>query len=133
KFKKDLEKFLKDTKTRTYGAKGPPRLVLFSPIANESLKDPNVSDPKANNENLRQYAAAMSEVAKANDVPLIDIYARSLELFAQAAKKGQSLTFNGFHLTEAGDKALAPEIFRELFGETAPAMDKLQKLRAAVN
>src|SRR6185295_12489788 len=41
KFKKDLEKFLKDTKTRTYGAKGPPRLVLFSPIANESLKDPN--------------------------------------------------------------------------------------------
>ena len=132
KFKKDLDKFLKQTRDQNYSGKGAPRLVLFSPIANEKLDDPNVSEPKKNNENLEKYSAAMAQVAKANGVPFIDIYSRSRELFIQAAKKKHSLTFNGIHLTEAGDKALAPEIFRELFGETGPS-GNLEKLRAAVN
>src|SRR5204863_4548948 len=52
-------------------------------------------------------------------------------LYAEAAKQGHSLTFNTFLLTEAGDKALAPEIFHALFNEKAPAVN-LEKLRAAV-
>jgi glucose/arabinose dehydrogenase len=74
----------------------------------------------------------MAEVAQANQVPLVDLFALSQRLYGQAARDKQWLTFNGYHLTEAGDKVLAPEIFRELFGETAPS-DHLDKLRAAVN
>ena len=132
KFKQDLDKFVKDTKGKDYSGKGAPRLVLFSPIANEKLNDPNLPDPTSNNENLRQYASAMADVAKANNVQFVDLYARSQELYAQAARQKQSLTFNTFLLTEAGDKALAPEVFRDLFGETAPS-GNLEKLRSVVN
>ena len=67
KFKADLDKFLKDSKTKNYSGKGAPRVVLFSPIANEKLNDPNMPDPSANNANLAKYSAAMANVAKAND------------------------------------------------------------------
>ncbi len=132
KFKQDLDKFLKDSKTKNYNGKGAPRVVLFSPVAAEKLTDPNRADPKVNNDNLQKYAAAMAEVAKANDVPLVDLFPMSQELYTQAAKKKQALTFNGIHLTEAGDKTVAPEIFRALFGETAPT-GNFAKLRAAIN
>ncbi len=132
KFKQDLDKFVKDVTAKNYSGKGSPRLVLFAPIANEKLDDPNMPDPSANNENLRRYSAAMAEVAKADGIQFVDLYARSQEGYAQAAKRKQSLTFNTIHLTELGDKALAPEIFRDLFGETAPS-GHLEKLRAAVN
>ncbi len=132
KFKQDLDKFVKDTKAANYSGKGAPRLVLFSPIANEKLSDPNMPDPAANNANIQKYTAAMAEVAKANDVPLVDIFAISKRLYTEAAAKGQALTFNTFLLTEAGDKALAPEVFQALFGAQLP-VGKLDKLRAAVN
>ena len=51
KFKADLDKYLKDTKAQNYSGKGAPRLVLFSPIANEKIDDPNLPDPAANNAN----------------------------------------------------------------------------------
>ncbi|MBP9903066.1 MAG: azurin, partial [Verrucomicrobia bacterium] len=38
-FKQDLDKFVKATKAQNYSGKGAPRLVLFSPIANEKLND----------------------------------------------------------------------------------------------
>src|SRR5262249_25970454 len=132
KFKKDLDQFLKNTKAKDYSGKGTPRLVLFSPIAHEKLSDPNLPDPKANNANLEKYAAAMAEVAQANNVPLVNLFTLSQRLYAQGARDKQALTCNGYHLTEAGNKTLAPEIFRELFGETAPS-DHLEKLRAVVN
>ena len=132
KFKKDLDKFLKGTKAKNYSGKGAPRLVLFSPIANEKLNDPNFPDPTANNVNLEKYTAAMAEVAKANERAVRgSVRALPTPLCSGRAEK-QSLTFNGLHLTEAGDKTLAPEIFRALFGETAPS-EPLEKLRAAVN
>jgi len=127
KFKKDLEKFIKDTKAKNYSGKGAPRLVLFSPLANEKLNDPNMPHPSANNANLAKFTAAMAEVAKANDVQFVDVFTISSKL----AGGRQPLTFNTFMLTEAGDKALAPEIFRALIGETAPS-GKLEKLRAAI-
>lgn len=131
KFKTDLDKFLKDTKAKTYGNNGSARLVLFSPIANEKLNDPNAPDPAANNARLKLYTAAMAEVAAANGVPFVDLYVISERLYAEAARRAQPLTFNSLHLTEAGNRALAPEIFRALFGEAAPK-GKLEKLRAAV-
>lgn len=131
-FKQDLDKFVKDTQARNYSGKGAPRLVLFSPIANEKLNDPNMPDPAANNANLQKYTIAMAEVAKANDVLFVDLFAMSQKLYVEMAKHGQALTFNTLHLTEAGDRVLAPEIFQALFN-AKPPMGNLEKLRAAVN
>ena len=131
KFKQDLDKFLKDTKGTNYSGKGAPRLVLFSPIANEKLNDSNMPDPAVNNANLQKYTAAMAEIAKANDIPFVDLFTVSQRLYAKAAKSGDALTFNTLHLTEAGDKVLAQAIFTKLFNENAPTKN-LKKLRAAV-
>jgi glucose/arabinose dehydrogenase len=73
----------------------------------------------------------MVEVAKVNGVPFVDLFGPSQRLYSQAARRETSLTFNTFLLTEAGDEALAPEIFQALFDEKPPAGDH-EKLRAAV-
>lgn len=131
KFKTDLGSFIKHTRGQNYSGKGAARVVLFSPIAAEANTDPNRPNVTTLNANLKKYSAAMAEVAKANDVPFVDLLGISAEQYDRAAKQKQSLTFNGVHLTEAGDKALAPEAFRALFGETAPG-GNLDNLRAAV-
>lgn len=131
KFKDELGRFIKHTQGQNYSGKGNARLVLFSPIAAEPSNDPNRAKAEPLNANLKKYSAAMAEVAKAGNVPFVDLFAISSELYGRAAKTGQTLTFNTIHLTEAGDKALAPEAFRALFGETAPG-GNLDKLRAAV-
>jgi glucose/arabinose dehydrogenase/azurin len=146
-FKAGLDRFLKETLAKNYSGKGHPRLVLFSPIADEKLPDPNYPDPAANNANLREYTEAMAEVARANGIPFIDLFAPSQQLYAAAARQGQSLTINGIHLSETGDKFLSGEIFKSLFGESVPPgylemkapfgesapMGNLEKIRAAVN
>src|SRR2546430_3009294 len=93
KFKNNLDKFLKETTARDYSGKGAPRLVLFSPIANEKVSDPNLPDPNENNRNLQKYATAMAEVAKANGLQFVNLFSRSQELFAAAARNRRALTF----------------------------------------
>ncbi len=129
-FKKDLDGYLKKLLGTDYG-KGKPRLVLFSPIAHEDLKDPtNFPDGSANNKNLALYTKAMTEVAKANAVPFVDLFSASQQLFAKAS---YPLTINGIHLNEEGDKALAPVQFKALFGREAPKLEAgLAPLHAAV-
>ena len=130
KFKADLDKYLKEMKAKNFSGKGAPRVVLFSPIAQEKHTDPNLPDPTANNTNLQNYAAAMSEVAKANDVQFVDLFAPSQQLYKSAK---QPLTHNGIHLTVAGYQALAPVIYKALFAAEPPAADAaLEKIRAAV-
>jgi glucose/arabinose dehydrogenase/azurin len=130
-FKAELSLFLKETKAKNYSGKGNPRIVLFSPIANEKHRDPNLPDPTANNTNLENYTAAMAEVARANGVQFVDLFHATQQLY-QAPPKGQPLTVNGFLLTEEGDKALAPLMFQSVFGDKAPE-GNFEKLRAAVN
>jgi len=116
KFKSDLDSFLKTTATKNYSGKGAPRVILFSPIANERTQDPNFPDPAANNANMALYAAAMAQVAKDNGVPFVDLFGPSQQMFANAAKRKQSLTINGLHLTEEGDKLLAQTIAQAFAG-----------------
>lgn len=131
-FKADLEKFIKDTLAQNYSGKGAPRLVLFSPAADEKHLDSNFPNPAVRNGNLHDYAAAMAEVAKANGVQFVDILQASEEAYAAAAKRGESLTVNGHYLTGEGDRLIAPVMFEKLFGQKA-ADGNLEKLRAAVN
>ncbi len=131
-FKRDLDKYLKDTLAQNYSGKGPPRIVLFSPIANEKLPDPNYPDPSANNANIKLYADAMREIAAANHVQFIDLFEPSQKLYAEGAARHQPLTINEIHLSEYGDKLLAPIMFQSMFGTDAPTGD-FEKLRAAIN
>ncbi len=131
KFKQTLDHTLKGMKEQKYNGKNPATIVLFSPIANEALKDPNYPDPTANNARIKTYSAAMAEVAKANGVAFVDLFPISERLYAEAARRGTSLTINTLHLNERGDELLAAEIYRALFNE-APLKMKFEKLRAAV-
>ena len=131
-FKKDLEKFVKETQKQNYSGKGAARVVLFSPIAAEKHTDPNFPDPAPLNRNLELYTAAMSETAKSCGVPFVDLMAPSAAAYA---KSGEPLTVNGVHLTDEGYRALAPAMFEALVGKSAPPMkgEAFEKLRAAVN
>src|SRR5262245_12344698 len=84
KFRADLDKFLKDTKTKNYSGKGGPRIVLFGPAADEKHQDPHFPDPAANNDRLIDYSDAMAKVAAANDVQFVGLFKPSQELFAVA-------------------------------------------------
>src|SRR5204862_3971900 len=119
-FKRDLDQWIKDTRSKNYSGKGAPRIVLFSSIANEQHQDPNFPDPRKNNENILIYTAGMAEVAARNNVSFVDLFAPSKQLFSQAASRKESLTINGIHLSPKGDELLAGVIFKELFNEPAP-------------
>ena len=106
--------------------------MLFSPIAHENLHDRNLPDGTENNQRLELYTAAMAEVAKANNVPFVDLYEPTLKLYRAAAKP---LTINGVHLTEDGDEQLADVIDGQLFaGQPTPARDPaaMERLRQAI-
>ena len=131
KFKGELDKWIKDTLGKKYSDKAP-RIVLFSPIAVENLKNPNLPDGTDLNKQIKPYADAMAEVAKANNVPFVDLFGPTQELYKNADKP---LTINGIHMTEYGDEQLAPVIVKALFGDAAPKLDTagIEKLREAVN
>jgi putative heme-binding domain-containing protein len=131
KFRQDLEAFVKHTLSQQYNGSGPPRLVLFSPIAHEDLRTPNLPDGSANNARLGLYTRAMAEVAAANHVPFVDLFTASQQLYGQAKSP---LTINGIHLTEEGNRQIAHVIDEALFGrrDGAVADESLERLRQAV-
>ena len=118
KFKQELDGFLKEKAKANYSGKGAPRVVLFSPIAQEKINDPNVADPAIANKNLALYTAAMAEVAAANNVRFVDLFNPSLQLYPLTQKP---LTFNGFQMTVAGNEALAPVIFKGAINAELPS------------
>jgi glucose/arabinose dehydrogenase len=132
KFKSDLARLLAHYAEQRYNGKSAPRVVLFSPIAHEDLKDPNLPDGKADNERLKLYAAAMAEVAKENKVGFVDLFEASQKLYAAATKP---LTINGIHLTAEGNKQVAGAIDAALAGgHTRADKDeaKIESVRKAV-
>lgn len=130
KFRAQLDQFIKATKAANYSGKGAPKLVLFAPIAQEKMTDPNLPDPTANNINIQLYAAAIHELARANSVQFVDLFDASQKLFAAAKAP---LTFNGVHLTIDGYRQFAPVIFKGLFGkDSTVAQAEIEPIRAAV-
>ncbi|HVW03192.1 MAG TPA: GDSL-type esterase/lipase family protein, partial [Planctomycetaceae bacterium] len=131
KFKQDLENFINQTTSQKYNGKSPPRLVLFSPIAHEDLKSPNLPNGAENNERLKLYTDAMAEVAKAKGVTFVDLFTPSQKLYANAKSP---LTINGVHLNSEGNRQIAAVIDEALFGPRGTAADPAQnsKLHAAV-
>jgi GDSL-like Lipase/Acylhydrolase family/HEAT repeats len=115
KFKKDLESFINTSTTTKYNGKEAPRLVLFSPIAHEDLKNPHITNGKKNNADIELYARAMEELAATHGVVFVDLFHLSKQLYESS---DQPLTINGIHLSDVGYKRLAPYIDKALFGTT---------------
>ncbi|WP_437193984.1 PVC-type heme-binding CxxCH protein [Planctomicrobium sp. SH527] len=138
-FKQELEKFLAGLKqlkypTHTYPVgkfepneqdkqgevKVAPRIILFSPIANEDLPGTGVKAATRNNKNIALYVGAMEKVAAKADVQFVNLFQPTEPLLDDSKTQ---LTINGCHLTDAGDEALAKILDQELFGtpvKTAP-------------
>jgi hypothetical protein len=130
KFEKDLDSFLKETLSKKYDGKNNPRIVLFSPIAHENIKDPNLPDGIANNKRIDLYTKAMAKVAAANKVFFVDLFTTTLNLYSVSEKP---LTINGIHLNEFGDKLVAQIIEKQLFqNDVQKNPIFLDKLRASV-
>jgi putative heme-binding domain-containing protein len=132
KFKADLEDFIKGTLGQKYNGKSAPRLVLFSPIAHENVKDRNLPDGSANNPRISLYTAAIADLARKHQLPFVDLFRPTQELYTRAAKP---LTINGIHLTPRGNELVAQVIDRSLFPH-GPAPKRhpkdMEKLRQAV-
>jgi putative heme-binding domain-containing protein len=130
KFEKDLDSFLKETLSKKYDGKNNPRIVLFSPIAHENLKDPNLPNGIENNKRIDLYTKAMAKVAAANKVFFVDLFTTTLNLYSVSEKP---LTINGIHLNEYGDKLVAQIIEKQLFQNDVQKNPVfLDKLRASV-
>jgi len=137
KFRQDLDAFIKHALSQKYNGKGPPRLVLFSPIAHELLPDPNLPGADAvaaANARIGKYTAAMKEVATANEVAFVDLFQPSL-LRSQTESRDKPITINGIHLNADGDQFVATVAEQALFGPRANPASKgdLDLLRRAVN
>ena len=91
-----------------------PRIVLFSPIAHENLRDPNLPSGAANNVRLKAYAAATEAAAKATGTYYVDLYTPSLSRYAKSATP---LTINGVHLNESGNQHIAEIASKALLGK----------------
>jgi len=131
KFEKDLDTFLKNLLDKKFDSKNNPRVVLFSPIAHENLKDPNLPNGTNNNSRLSIYTKAMANVAISNKVFFVDLFTPTLALYSVSDKP---LTINGIHLNEYGDKMVAQIIEKKLFDKDSDKKDAtyLDKLRAGV-
>ena len=112
-FKGQLVKWIDDTLKQNYSGKGAPRIVLFSPIAHEDLKTPNLPDGRANNGRLVKYAAATAAAAKERNLPYVDLYSQSAALYAEQSRP---LTINGIHPNSLGNQLLAQHIVSTLMG-----------------
>ncbi|MCA9057023.1 MAG: discoidin domain-containing protein, partial [Planctomycetaceae bacterium] len=128
-YKQQLLEFVRRTRGAQPNGKDFPRIVLFSPIAQEHTHNPNVPDGSAHNVRLAAYTRATQAAAEEAGVAFVDLFHPSLELFAKAT---QPLTINGVHLTEDGDRQLAEVIAKELLGRSVAASGSHESIREAV-
>ncbi len=130
-FKQQLDEWITHTLAQKYNGKSAPRIVLFSPIAHENLRNPDLPDGSDNNRRLELYTRAMSEVATARSVRFVDLFAPTKAVYASAKSP---LTIDGVHLNPDGNRQVAEIIDRELFGARprAYAPSYLASLQKAV-
>ena len=108
--------------------------MLFSPIADERHQDPNFPDPRKNNANIRDLHRGDGRSRGARTTcRSSNLFKPSQKFYSEAAARKESLTINGIHLTERGDKLLARAIFTAPLRRARRRRGDLEKLRAAVN
>ncbi|MFC7338232.1 plastocyanin/azurin family copper-binding protein [Haloferula chungangensis] len=100
KFAKDLDLYLSIIEQRHPASE----LVLVSPTAVEKVASGDFPDPVARNADIELYCKVMQETAEKRGVRFIDLFGPSKKLFAESKA---SLTSNGMHLNDAGNRELA--------------------------
>ena len=110
-FRKDLLAFIASHKGKRYNGHSAVRLILVSPIAYENLGGltPNW---KSRNLDLVTYTQAMREVAENAQLPFVDLYSPTSDLFEDP--DGSQFTTNGIHLNGFGYWAVSNLIFEAL-------------------
>jgi len=103
-FERDLDAYLRANLAAKYNGTTAPRLVLVSPIAHERLARLPRVDVNARNRDLTRYTEAMRRIAASQGVTFVDLFAPTQALMAQGA---QTMTINGIHLNEDGDRIVA--------------------------
>jgi putative heme-binding domain-containing protein len=131
KFNEDLAAYVKKTSEQFTKDGEAPRIVLVSPIAYEATGTPHMPDGKKENENLKLYADAMAEFAKAEKLPFVDLFEPSEDVFN--AEAGNQFTTNGTSINEQGDWIVGATLESVLFGsewKSYPAEDVIKQLEA---
>jgi putative heme-binding domain-containing protein len=134
-FKSELGDFIKHTLDQKYNRRSPPSLIVFSPIALENLHDRNLPDGAKNNENIKLYTDAMTEVCRIKNVQFVDLFRPTTELYQRLSapltgdgghlhnRPSASLTINGVHLDDNGNRMLGQIIVNSLFGDEHKTYD----------
>ncbi len=117
-FKAELEAFVEHTLKQKYNGNTVPKLVLVSPTAFQDLSA-LYGTPKGTtqNTNLALYTKTMEDVAAANQLPFINLFAPTSAWFAASEKP---LTRDGALLTDEGYAKLTPVLIDQLFGARKP-------------
>lgn len=116
-YKGELDAFIKHTLNQTYNGVSAPQLVLVSPIAFENLSDKyDLPNGEKENKNLMLYTDAMKEVAKQNQVLLVDAFEPSRTWYEESI---EPLTIDGSQLTDAGYQKFSTLLADKAFGKTA--------------
>ncbi len=135
-FQKDLEAFIDRIRSQKYDGTAPPRLVLISPVAHETLERPGMPPARQRNFTIENYVSVMQGVCQAKKVEFVDIFH---PLLAQYQKEpARKLTTNGIHLNEDGERFVSGEMDVRLFGPASALRgqwtgEKMETLRQAVN
>jgi len=105
-FERDLDAYLGKLIDGQYSSKGPTRIALVSPMAQERLaRLEGYVDVKARNADIARYTDVMRKVAARRKVTFVDLYTPTATLMANG---GDPLTINGIHVNDHGDAVIAP-------------------------
>lgn len=127
-YKKELDAFIKHTKSQKYNGKSAPQLVLVSPIAFEDLSEQmDLPNGVKENKNLAMYTQAMKDVAAVNNIKLVDAFNASKKWYTSENK---NLTADGFQLNDLGYEKLSKLLVDEIFGV---GKNKAEENRQLVN
>lgn len=99
-FKQDLKSLLESLQKQEIPNQNNPQIFLISPIAHEKINE-NLPDPSEHNKNLKIYSKGMAEVAKAMNIPFIDLFTPTKDKMDAGS---EALTSDGIHLNEQGFK-----------------------------
>lgn len=129
-FKAELDAFIKHTLSQKYNGETAPQLAIVSPIAFQDLSDQyDLPDGRQENINLALYTEGMREVAAQNGVLFVDVFSPTKKWF----DSGETLTQDGFQLTDAGYAKFTPVLIDRLFGKkSAKAEANRDLVHAAV-
>ena len=97
-----------------------------------SRSQPLLPPAAPRNTSIQRYAAIVSEVARELGLLFVDLYWPTEKIYN--AQRDLRFTYDGCHLTPAGDQAVAHILDCELFGNP-PNVDSrtFEMVRAAVN